>query len=142
MLVAHGLRLRPCPHALRSSRPPLCKARCVRGSQEGESDISTFARPAICPAAPSTANAGPLRYQRRFSGGALWRSLLPNRHSGAPALRMPRDSESLSLSVLSERVCMGPCAWYTFHSQTSHLVFYRSASTPDLDKHPATPHHA
>ncbi len=66
-----------------------CAKHVVHGLQEGEADISTFARPAICRAKPSTANAGPLRYQRRFSGGALWRSLLPNRHSGAPTVCMP-----------------------------------------------------
>ena len=54
------------------------------GMQAGEAPAETFARPEICLKEPDTANRGALRHQRRYSGAALWRSLLPNRHSGAP----------------------------------------------------------
>jgi len=48
------------------------------------------------------------------------------------------DTESLNLPVLGKRMCMGPCAWFTLCSQPSLVMFIKSASTPDLDQHPAT----
>lgn len=54
------------------------------GMQAGEADAGTFARPEICPAEP---NSRVSRHQRRYSGAALWRSLLPNRHHGAHSVK-------------------------------------------------------
>ena len=61
--------------------------------QEGEAEPGTFKRPEICPPEPDSHVS---RHQRRYSGAALWRSLMPNRHYGAHTV----DSQAENLCVM------------------------------------------
>jgi hypothetical protein len=142
MLVAHGPRLCPCPHALRSSRPRLWSVRSAvaMGRRRAKQTSARLrGRPSALPspARPTRARCGTSAATAAARCGApcCLTATLARPLFARQGLRVPQFGLSL-VNAFAYGHALGVCCIQKLP------IWSSTASTPDFVQHPATPHHA